>query len=477
MTPQESIPISAVPGLVWPAVPTQHASMFAAVMFQLEQTQWWDAERLADAQFAQLRHVVAHGYTHSPEYRDLLDEAGVSPADGDVRDLWPNLPLLTRDRVWDAGERLNALAVPKEHGNVENRVTSGSTGSPITVRRSELGYMLWMAFTLRDHFWHKRDLSGKLAAIRAHPHDLPRTGEVSKNWGQATRMLYNTGPAALQSIFEDMPTQLEFLIEQNPHYLLSNPSNLRALAMHCDAVGKSGDDIPNLREVRSMGEMIPDDLRDWVRDVWGVPTSDMYSCEEVGYIALQCPVEGHTHYHVQSENVLVEVLDENNQPCAPGEVGRVVLSALHNFATPVIRYAIGDYAEVGEPCDCGRGLPVLNRIMGRQRNMITLPDGSKHWPGFHAKLWKDIAPIRQLQFVQDAVDHIEAKIVMDREFTDDERGRFVEAIQNRMGFPHPIDVTYVDEIPRSKGGKYEDFVSLLEEERHGGTEAQRHGGS
>jgi phenylacetate-CoA ligase len=102
---------------------------------------------------------------------------------------------------------------------------------------------------------------------------------------------------------------------------------------------------------------------------------DMYTCQEAGYLALQCP--DHPHYHVQSENVLLEVVDDQGLPCAPGEVGRVLVTSLNNFATPLIRYEIGDYAEVGAACSCGRGLPVLKRIMGRYRNLLTLPDGTR----------------------------------------------------------------------------------------------------
>ena len=89
----------------------------------------------------------------------------------------------------------------------------------------------------------------------------------------------------------------------------------------------------------------------------------MYTCQEAGYLALQCP--DYPHFHVQSENVLLEVVDDVGQPCGPGEVGRVLITSLNNFATPLIRYELGDYAEVGAPCPCGRGLPVLKRIMGR----------------------------------------------------------------------------------------------------------------
>jgi phenylacetate-coenzyme A ligase PaaK-like adenylate-forming protein len=68
---------------------------------------------------------------------------------------------------------------------------------------------------------------------------------------------------------------------------------------------------------------------------------------------------------------------------------------------------IGDYAEVGAPCPCGRGLPVLKRIMGRYRNLLTLPDGTRRWPrlGYESSL-QDIAPIELMQMIQTGVDEI-----------------------------------------------------------------------
>ena len=120
------------------------------------------------------------------------------------------------------------------------------------------------------------------------------------------------------------------------------------------------------------------ELRAACRDLWGVPLHDVYSANELGYIALQCPES--EQYHVMSECALVEVIDGDGRPCRPGETGRLVLSSLHNYAMPLLRYEIGDYAEVGDQCPCGRGLPLLNRIAGRERNMLVLPDGRQHWP-------------------------------------------------------------------------------------------------
>jgi len=127
-----------------------------------------------------------------------------------------------------------------------------------------------------------------------------------------------------------------------------------------------------------------------------------------GIIALQCPVSG--LYHAQSESLLVEVLNDEGQPCKPGEVGRIVITDLHNFATPLIRYEIRDYAEVGPPCPCGRGLQTFSRIMGRRRNMVVFPNGERHWPLVGAYRFREVADIKQYQVIQHALDDIEVML-------------------------------------------------------------------
>src|SRR6185436_9202776 len=106
---------------------------------------------------------------------------------------------------------------------------------------------------------------------------------------------------------------------------------------------------------------------------------DNYGVTETGYIAFECPAGG--GYHVCSESVLVELLDDDGNDVPEGEPGRVVLTSFYNFAMPLIRYAVGDLAVAAHgPCPCGRTLPRLATILGRQRNIFTFPDGSQHSP-------------------------------------------------------------------------------------------------
>ena len=284
---------------------------------------------------------------------------------------------------------------------------------------------------------------------------LPPDGSTRPGWGPATDGLLRTGPGVLLSVKSTIEQQAHWLLAHDPAYLLTYPSNLEALANY---FLKTGETLPNLREVRTIGEVLTPQARDVCAKAWDVPVVDVYTTQEVGYVALQCPA--HEHYHAQSENLLVEVLDEEGRACGPGRVGRVILTSLHNFATPLIRYDGGDYAEVGDPCSCGRGLPVLNRIMGRQRNMLVLPGGEKRWPGIgEGGDLEMLPPFHQYQMIQRSLNHIEVKLVAPLPFSPREEARAEAYVRKMFGHPFRVTFTYVDEIPRGSGGKFEEFRS------------------
>jgi phenylacetate-CoA ligase len=441
---------SAVSGAVWPGLPANPGALLLALQFQLEQTQWWPAEQLAAHQWEQLRIVLRHAAETVPFYRERLGAAGIDPAGCDDA-AFRRLPLLTRSDVQSQGEALLSSRVPPEHGRVARGETSGSTGKPIRFYGTELSQLFWRAFTLRDHLWHQRDLSGTLAAIRIKVED-----QRGRGWGPATDSAFETGWCATLDIRTDIDRQLSWLREQDPDYLITHPSTLRALVLRARELGfKPG----RLRQVRTFAESLPADLRQLCREIWNVKLVDMYTCEEAGYIALQCPV--HEQYHVQAESLIVEILDDRGNPCKEGEPGKVVITTLHNFAMPLVRYELGDYAEAGLACPCGRGLPVIKRIMGRARNVLMLPDGRRYFPSFPAEAWASIAPIRQLQVVQKSLTEIEVRLVIERVLTPDEEQRLTAAFQRTLGYPFTIRFAYVENIARSGGFKFEDFVSEL----------------
>ncbi len=118
--------------------------------------------------------------------------------------------------------------------------------------------------------------------------------------------------------------------------------------------------IPNLKQIITNGEPEPGKTKESFDKEFNIEIFDTYDTPEFGLIACQC--HEYKKYHIQSENIYLEILDENNSPCPTGKIGRIIITSLHNFASPMIRYDTGHYASFCKPCKCGRTLPTLSRI-------------------------------------------------------------------------------------------------------------------
>lgn len=438
----------------WPSLPDPRAAVLTSLLAQLEQSQWYAPEQLVELQGRQLAKLLEYAAHHSPFYRKRL-------AGGGGVDAFRNIPLLSRAELQQQYAHINCTSIPREHGSYSETKSSGSTGQMVAVRRSEACMMFWLALTLREHLWHKRDFTGAMAIIRptVAENDKERQGVALPDWGPPVSLLFQSGKAYALNLQTDVARQAEWLAGIDPEYLLTFPTNLAALVQHFNA---HGNPLRHLKAVRTVGETLTDELRRQCQAFFEVEIADTFSSQELGVIALQCPESG--MYHVMSENLMVEILHEDGRACAQGETGRVVVTDLHNFATPLIRYDTRDYAEVGPTCSCGRGLPTLARIKGRSRNMIRLPDGRRFWPLVGAYHFREVAPVSQYQVIQHALTQLEVRLVSERAVTPAEESKLTDAIHRSLGYPFDLQFRYFEtEIPRGTSGKFEEFICLLDE--------------
>jgi phenylacetate-CoA ligase len=429
----------------------------------LSESQWWPAKQMEAFQLDGLRRVVQDARQRVPFYRRRLN--CVAESFPDSMDQWRSLPLLTRFDIQSVGADLHSTAPPLNHHPIGVKYTSGSTGIPVAVLSTPATESMWRAMTLRDHLWHGRDFSKKLGAIRWFDNGIgsPPAGSRVDNWGTATKQIA-TGPCAMLSIQSTTAEQLDWLLAERPDYLLSYPSAIENLLHYYQQNYAEGD--LKFTEVRTFGEVLSPRCRRLCESVWQSRLADLYSSEEVGYIALQC-AETKT-YHSMSEDLIVEVIDADGEACPPGEVGRVVITTLNNYASPLLRYEIGDYAQVGDACRCGRGLPVIERIWGRSRNMFTLPSGETLWPSFQFQAGDgmETLPVRQFQAVQTTTKHVEVSLVTMRALSRDEEDLIRASLLTSLRYPFSVSFNYVECIPRSPTGKFEDFKSLVTGSAH-----------
>ena len=449
---------SASAHVVWPALPEPFGAAMLALQYQFEESEWWPADAMRERQFEQLRALLAHCAARIPFYADRLARAGIRDSAGVGPEEWSRIPVLPREHVRAHGEALVSPADLEGHGRRRPFSTTGSTGMPVRGVQTQMTDLYWEAVTLRDHLWHGRDLEGRLAVIRYPMNDAQKAahGVHAHAWNQGIAAAFVNGPSRMIDVNRPVPEILDWLLAEPSDYLLVYPSVLRELLRESRRRGAAP---RGLGGVITFAEQLHPGLREQTASVWGAGLQDIYSTTETGYVALQCPE--HPHYHLQSEVCFVEILADDGSPCGPGEIGRIVATPLHNFAMPLLRYEVGDFAEVGPPCPCGRGLPVVRRILGRVRNMLRRPDGTAIWPNVIGVFEESEHPIRQLQVVQTAPARLEVRLVCDPPLTAAAEEQYRAELRANCGFEIAVDFRYVPAIARGPGGKYEDFRTEL----------------
>ena len=451
---------SLLPGVVWPAVLGQQGLILATLLGQLDQSQWLPSAEVERVQMKQLRVLVEHARRHSRFHAERIAAPRPDP-EQELHDALAAIPVMRRADLQSRRTDIDCAWLPPEHGEVSLAQSTGSTGEPVSVRRTGLNNLIWMAMTLREHLWQRRDFSLSMAIIRSQSATggLLRQGASLPDWGAPVNQLFASGPSHALTLETDVGRQPEWLRRIMPGYLLTYPSNLSALLdlAEADPVRLAG--LGRLKQVRTISETLHDDLRGRCRSVLGIGIADIYSTQEVGVIAIECPQGG--GYHVMAEGIVVELLDADGRPCAAGETGRVVVTDLHNFATPLIRYDLGDLAEADGPCTCGRGLTKIRRIRGRERNQLLMPDGSRIWPASGLRKFSGV-PIRQYQLIQSRLVLLELRLRVARPLTADERYAIAEHVRQSLGYPFEIDVIeFAEPLPLGPGGKFEQFVSRV----------------
>jgi phenylacetate-CoA ligase len=435
---------SGVSEIVWPKIPSGRAAVILAMQQQFNRTQWWTSERLLEAQLEQARLLIRHAARTVPFHRDRLSALRDLRSGELTLERFRTIPLMTRTEIQAAGKDLVTFKLPAGHGPARAARTSGSSGRPIHFQSTAVTALLVAALTMRGHLWHNRDLSLTNARIRA----TARTGKKSVwapvPWSGQT--VHLSGRLAMADLFDH-------IFRLDPAYFEAHPHQLLGLLQVSEETGVRP---KSLREARTFGETLDPGIREKCLDLWGVPVTDVYSTEEFGTIAHQCPVA--TNLHVMAENVLVEVLDGDGYPCQPGETGQVVVTSLNNFATPFIRAELGDMAVAAAPCACGRGLPVIERIIGRERNLFVRPDGQRVFPEFYREMTA-LPPVRQFQLTQKSVALVEVKLAVTRALTAAEEDTVRGFLADGFGHAFDLDFVYVDEIPREPNGKYQDYRS------------------
>lgn len=242
--------------------------------------------------------------------------------------------------------------------------------------------------------------------------------------------------------------QVELIRRKRIHALIGYPSTIALLAKSSLAMGLKPSDF-SVRSSIPIGEALREEQRDTIEAAFGGRCLSRYTAEEVGVMAAECP-ENRRH-HINEASYIIEVLDlHEDKPSEPGELGRIVVTDLHSYAMPLIRYDIGDLGVLGPTCSCGRPTAVLERIEGRTIETISDSRGNSLNPFFINPIMNNVSGVIQYQFAQIAASQYEVRIV-GKDIEDKDRIR--KELLSVLGDGAQVEFHHMALIPSLPSGK------------------------
>jgi phenylacetate-CoA ligase len=302
--------------------------------------------------------AVGHAYENVPFYRKHWDEQGFEA--GSVRGIQDleRIPITPSPKVRQAVNHGDLLALNVDQAECSSLYTTGSSGTPLRILRHRGEERLWRAGGLRILFEHGYRWHHKKVQFEAHPdtpHILQRFG-ISRTTWVSTEL--------------SCEEQRDRFLKTGADWMIGTPTVLRRLASILAAVG---DRFKRPHTILCPGELLDPETRGAIERVFGITPVSVYALTECGYVAWQC--ERHESFHVNANTHLVEVL-RDGKAAHPGELGKIVVTDLHNRTMPLLRYDTGDLAVAATAmCPCGRQLEQLASIEGRMLASVVFKDG------------------------------------------------------------------------------------------------------
>lgn len=396
----------------------------------------------------QLRKLVQHAYRTVPYYRALWDEHGVHPdAIRGATDM-SLLPAVVKTHFRAVSE-IERVAAGLDPEMLIPTSSSGSSGRPFRIRRSWLEHnLLFLARmrALRSYGVKRTDRTlNILNPTQVHARDNKAVGRALV----ALKLLPHQKRVSIHLDAEAIASEVRAF---RPAMLSGYPNMLARVSSELQRHPVSP---PSIRVALTGAEALTPDLRRKIEERLGVPVRDQYGSNECNLMAWECAHGG--PLHTSDDTVLVEVVGPDGAPVEPGEHGEVVVTALHTFTMPLIRFRIGDVARQGSSlCECGAPFATIQGVQGRMLDMFPLPDGRVIHAYFLSEslIMADPDWIESFQLTQERIDHVTMRIVPRAEPTAARIEKLRVLGAELLGAGVRFELSIVDSIPSELSGKF-----------------------
>lgn len=410
---------------------------------KIERNQWRRPDEIRYMQEKALTKLAAHAYKNVPYYKTLFDRAGFGPPRRMTLEDLRTIPTLTKDSII-ANYPDNIMAKDFDEGKYSTRMTSGSSGKKLEVALDNRVAALYRLMQFRQ-----------LVGIGYKPWQMIAYVRFSPPVTSIALQKINLFRRCYIPLEWDPERQVSEIMGLKPQAINAYPSVLFLLAKTIKEDDARG---LGLKFLLSNSELLTPHVRRYCEEKFGCEVYDDYSCLEFSAIASECRMH---HLHVASDNVIVEVLDDNGRRVESSVPGKIVVTALNNYSMPYIRYEIGDVgALMDAACPCGRGFPVLKNIIGRCDDFLVMPSGDLIDPQTIVFQIETIPDVKEFRVVQETNRDLVISIVPSR------GAEFIQ-IRNEISmklkkfFDGRINVTIfpTNALDRGATGKHRSIIS------------------
>ncbi len=412
-----------------------------------------------------VRGIVSFAAAGSPFYAALFKRLGLTVKHIEGPDDLARLPTLTKHDLLESAKELVVPQLPPGEKLFKRTKSSGTTGRPVSVLHTVKSTTMFGLLRQRTARWHGLDPMESRIEVRPRFDIIPGPdGKQTTDGRYSTLPQWNyiglhfhTGPEYAMTVSTPMERQVEVLQELRPAYATSFPGVFEEWLL----ANSGRRPVDSLRAIIGIGAQLTPSLRARLEESYGAAVHMSYGLNEIGKVATRCRAG---RYHVNTEQCLVQITRDDGSPCAPGEVGHILVTGLNNAAQPLLRYDTGDLGEaVDGPCPCGRTLPSFGDIACRYRSYAGLPAGSRERVRAVRNAVEDYPPegltfLRRYQLHQDLRDRFTLRLRTVSPVPEEFRQHVLRAWEPVRGTA-PLAIVEVDEIAAAPSGKLIDFLS------------------
>lgn len=421
----------------------------------LRQSQYWDRATLAAWQLERLNALLLQARAHSAHYAQTL--AGASLPLRSLDEV-ASLPILSKREIRASLATLQCRNVPRARFVMSR--TGGSTGEPTHYYWDKQGMDWNRASVYRSAEWAGVAL-GERTVQMSGSHFDETEGQKLHNRIVFLLQRYRDYPVA--SMTHDLlERHFVSMMRFRPTSIWGYASGLNAFAQFIRQ-HHPGAKLDFIEAVVTSSETLFAAQRKRIEEVFGAgKVHDNYGSREM-YLAAEC--RAHAGYHLHAEVVYTEVVDRDNRPCLPGELGRILVTDLSNHAFPFIRYEIGDVGSMADDsaCSCGVTLPRLQSVEGRIADLIVLRDRVLTPPNFTI-LFSDIPGIDAYQIRQDTLDRIDLYVVPGADYSPAVENYVRSSVEKMAGPQVVVTLNITSEISVPESGKRRYVVSSIDQD-------------